>query len=182
MRISAEHLDRRKIKHPERIYVVSKSNGWLTVDSQALSRKNAYEHMPTQLVNRETSPLSPSWMQGVNALRRDEASATELKKQSVFGKCTRVEENRIILFDTKQPLLTGDHQQTTNSIFEKNDLVAGKKLHQEVCKKCLEDTQDTATLYDSPADRFGYRSHLIEDAARAVGDENRAVLEAKLAE
>ena len=86
MRISAEHLDRRNINHPERIYVISKSNGWLTVDSQALSRKNAYEHMPTQLVNRETSPLSPSWMQNVNKLKRDEKSLTELKKTSVFGK------------------------------------------------------------------------------------------------
>jgi len=44
------------------------------------------------------------------------------------------------------------------------------------------ETQDIANIYDSPADRFGYRSHLIEDAAKAIDAENLVLLEATLAE
>lgn len=66
LRISADKLDKKKIKHPDRIGVISKTNGWLTVDSNSLSRVNAYEKMSHELVNRETSPLSPDWMQNVN--------------------------------------------------------------------------------------------------------------------
>ena len=31
-------------KHPERIYIMSKANGWLTVDSETRNRKKAYEN------------------------------------------------------------------------------------------------------------------------------------------
>ena len=44
LRISVEHQDRLNINYPDRIGVISKNNGWLTVDSLSLSRKNAYEN------------------------------------------------------------------------------------------------------------------------------------------
>ena len=74
MRISVEHQDRLNINYPDRMYLISKNdstknNGWLTVDSQTLSRKNAYENKTSLLVNRETSPLAPSWMQNVNHIK-----------------------------------------------------------------------------------------------------------------
>ncbi len=126
MRINPEHLDSANANHPNRISVISKANGWLTVDSQTLSRKNAYEKYSVRLVNRETSPLSPSWMQNVNQLQRDEQSLVELKKAPLFGHYSRVENNRIILFDSRQPLRNGDHLQSTNSIFHSNEAVATK--------------------------------------------------------
>lgn len=51
-----------KSKQPGRIYIMSRANGWLTVDSQTRDRKNAYENQSTKLINRETSPTSPQWM------------------------------------------------------------------------------------------------------------------------
>ena len=71
LRINTEYLDPKNNHHPNRISVISKSNGWLTVDSKTLSRKNAYEKYNVCLVNRETSPLSPSWMQNVNSLKKE---------------------------------------------------------------------------------------------------------------
>ena len=109
LRVSVEHQDRENINYPDRIYVVSKHKSWRTVDSLSMSRKNAYEEKAHQLVNRETSPLSPSWMQGKANLAGDSYPREELQRKSVFGQQTRVEENRVLLFDSKQPLLSGDH-------------------------------------------------------------------------
>jgi hypothetical protein len=33
LRMKPVHLDSSMVKHPDRISVISKSNGWLTVDS-----------------------------------------------------------------------------------------------------------------------------------------------------
>lgn len=118
------------IKHPERIYIISRqqNDGWLTVDSKTLDRNQAFEKQSTKLVNRETSPTSPSWMQNVNNLKRDEDTLKALHKKHVFGiPHSRVEKNRVILFDTQQPLHNTDHLQSTNSIFHRNDIVAGKR-------------------------------------------------------
>ena len=40
MRIDPYYLDKNNIKHPDRIYIMSKQrdDGWLTVDSKTLNR------------------------------------------------------------------------------------------------------------------------------------------------
>ena len=73
---------------------------------------------------RETSPLSPDWMQRVNDLDRDEKSFNELRRQPVSLKNTRIEESRVILFDRNQPIRNGKPLQTTNSIFNINNFVS----------------------------------------------------------
>jgi hypothetical protein len=68
MRIDEFYLDRKNIKHPERIAVVDKMNGWVTVDSTSLDRKGAFEKKKTNIDNRKTSSTSPEWMQTANKL------------------------------------------------------------------------------------------------------------------
>ena len=85
LRVSPEHLDRKKINHPERISVLCKQNGWLTVDSQTLDRSQAYEKQSVSVNLRETSPTSPSWMQNVNHLKRDDDGYRSLQKKNVYG-------------------------------------------------------------------------------------------------
>ena len=74
------------------VSIISRTNGWLTVDSRTLNRKQAYERHAAgsnMLNNKETSPLSPDWMQRVNLLAhkaRADLSHTELQKKNVGGK------------------------------------------------------------------------------------------------
>lgn len=60
-----------------------RDDGWLTVDSKTLNRSQAFEKQATRLVNRETSPTSPSWMQNVNKLQRDEQTLQSFMKKSM---------------------------------------------------------------------------------------------------
>jgi Uma2 family endonuclease len=64
LRIDPKSLEKSQNNQNDRIYILSKqeNDGWLTVDSTTLNRKNAYEKQKKLLVNRETSPLSPNWM------------------------------------------------------------------------------------------------------------------------
>ena len=50
-----------------------------------------------------------------------------LRRQTMYGHQTRFEDNRLLLFDTEQPLRNGNHMQSTNSIFKKNDYNATHK-------------------------------------------------------
>ena len=84
-----------------RIGVLSKTNGWLTVDSKSLSRRNAFENTMQSLQNRETSPLSPQWMQRVNALQKQEEDNGNLIRKAVNMKNTRIENQRVILYDSR---------------------------------------------------------------------------------
>jgi hypothetical protein len=43
LRVSEFYLDKRNVKHPERIAVLDKNNGWMTVDSQTLDKRMAFE-------------------------------------------------------------------------------------------------------------------------------------------
>ena len=79
---------------------------------------------------RETSPLSPEWMQRSNEVDRDDKSYIELFRQPVSLKNTRIEESRVILFDRNQPIRNGKPLQTTNSIFNVNNSVAPKRVFQ----------------------------------------------------
>ena len=66
-------------------------------------------------------------MQNVNKLQRDEQSIAELRKKTMFGAIHRMEDNRLILFDSMQPLRNGHHLQSTNSIFRQNKDIVSKK-------------------------------------------------------
>jgi hypothetical protein len=43
------------------VTIISKTNGWLTVDADTLDRKHAYEK-DTKINIRNTSKLAPPWM------------------------------------------------------------------------------------------------------------------------
>lgn len=60
-------------KPGETVTVISRNNGWLTVDPMNFSRKNAFEKRMKGNVHK-TSHMSPSWMQ-TEAVRDD----TQLK-------------------------------------------------------------------------------------------------------
>ena len=67
------------------------------------------------------------------------------------------------MFDTQQPLLTGDHMQTTCSIFSNNDIMATKKQHQQVYIDNMHTAHnDYKEIYKNPVERFSYRANLIE--------------------
>ena len=70
LRVSNQQKDPSD-QFPERITIISKANGWLTVNSKTVNRRQAFEKEKSKLVVRETSPLSPSWMQNVNTLKPD---------------------------------------------------------------------------------------------------------------
>jgi len=52
MRVSEYYLDNKNIKHPERIAILDKMSGWMTVDSRSLDRTDAYEKQVKKLNNR----------------------------------------------------------------------------------------------------------------------------------
>ena len=68
MRIDPHHLNSKNHQHSDRIAILSKqyNDGWLTVDSNTLNRKDAFEKNKHKIINRETSPMSPFWMQLAN--------------------------------------------------------------------------------------------------------------------
>lgn len=87
------------------IAIFSKTNGWLTVDSKTLSRKKAFERTTVGMNNKTTSPLSPDWMQRINYMDKNTTDPKMVKK-NMAG--TRIEGNRVILFDRKQPMRDGN--------------------------------------------------------------------------
>ena len=79
------------------VTVVSRVNGWLTVDPVTLSRKMAIEK--SQKINvRNTSKLAPPWM--ITDQTPDVKTQKMFKKQSVVGHNVRFETNRIVLAET----------------------------------------------------------------------------------
>jgi hypothetical protein len=48
-------------KDGETVTVISRNNGWLTVDPETMSRKNAYEKKVKGNLHK-TSHMSPTWM------------------------------------------------------------------------------------------------------------------------
>ena len=114
--------------------VVSRSNGWLTVDTRTLSRKQAFEKQMERKANNNkvTSPLSPDWMQRVNVLAekaKDAAEARDLERKDIAGQITRLEERRVLLYDRKQPLRTDDAppNQSTNNLFGRQPRIASRR-------------------------------------------------------
>jgi hypothetical protein len=74
------------------VSVISRTNGWLTVDSRTLNRKPGFERHcagKNLLNNKDNSPLSPEWMQRLNLLAhkaRSDLGHTDLQKRNVGGK------------------------------------------------------------------------------------------------
>jgi len=86
------------------VAVLCKLNGWLTVSSKTMKRSDAIEKRKEQVKCRHTSAQGPEWMQ----LSHPHSDLkNELKGKSTKNPFSRVEKNRVILYDQKQPLLTG---------------------------------------------------------------------------
>ena len=71
LRISEFFLNKKNIQHPDRINVLDKFNGWLTVDSKTLKRGDAWEKKTDDFNLRKTSATSPEWMQNSKKIERD---------------------------------------------------------------------------------------------------------------
>ena len=69
--------------------------------------------------------------------------------------------------------------QTTCSIFNNNELLATKKQHQAVYVASMEAAKDYTEIYKNPNERFSYRAHLIEDAAKELQQEHAEEAEAQ---
>jgi hypothetical protein len=79
--------------------VISRNNGWLTVNPDNMSRKNAFEKKQKEDMHK-TSFMSPQWMH--TQAKRDEENHKQFKAQSVFRQNIRAENNRVFLSDAKE--------------------------------------------------------------------------------
>jgi len=83
--------------------VISKVSGWLTVDPETLSRKNAIEK--DQKINiRNTSKAAPQWM--INDKSRDEERFRLFKPTPVVGHNVNIEPKRVVLLEANPPKRT----------------------------------------------------------------------------
>ena len=80
--------------------MISRNNGWLTVDPDTMSRKNAYEKKMKGNLHK-TSHMSPPWMQ--TQAQRDEIQMKNFKPMSVKNRNLRCESNRVYLADKFEP-------------------------------------------------------------------------------
>lgn len=86
---------------PPPITVISRTNGWLTVDAQTLSRKNAIEK-DTKINIRHSSKLAPPWMitdQSPDLVRKGMFKPEACINHNV----SRIEPKRVILAEVNQP-------------------------------------------------------------------------------
>lgn len=80
----------------ETVTVISRNNGWLTVNPNTMSRKNAFEKQRKGNLH-QSSVMSPSWMH--SDAKRDEESQKLFKSKPLYGQNLRIEKNRVILAD-----------------------------------------------------------------------------------
>ena len=78
--------------------MISRNNGWLTVDPNTMSRKNAYEKKVKGDIHK-TSSMSPQWMQ--TDAKPDKLKIRLFKGVSAKNKNIRCESNRVIVAETK---------------------------------------------------------------------------------
>ena len=83
-------------KPGETVTVISRNNGWLTVDPMTFSRKNAFEKRMKGNLHK-TSHMSPSWMH--TDAQRDEEKLKQFKPMTVKRQNLRCESNRLYLAD-----------------------------------------------------------------------------------
>jgi hypothetical protein len=83
---------------PPPVTIISKTNGWLTVDAETMNRKQAFEK--DQKVNiRETSKLAPPWM--IQNSTPDIKRLKMFKAVPVIGHNVNFEKNRVLLQDAQ---------------------------------------------------------------------------------
>ena len=87
-------------KPGETVTLISRNNGWLTVDPITMSRKNAFEKRVKGNLHK-SSHMSPSWMQ--TGAQRDEEQVKNFKPMTVKRQNLRCESNRLYLAD-RNPL------------------------------------------------------------------------------
>jgi hypothetical protein len=119
-----------------------------------MDRRQAFEKCNQPLVNRNTSPLSPEWMQRYTQYPPDKAAMFKFKKTYISKPFSRVENNRIALFDALQPVRDlRKPLQSTNSIFKENVYLADKWTHQKLTKSIIEGKhqviQEATLSYDN---------------------------------
>lgn len=95
----------------------------------------------------------------------------ELRRQTIYGHQSRIEGNRIILFDTNQPLKNGNHLQSTNSIFHNNENLASHKGMKKLYKKKMDMLDDIKLQYEQP-ERFEYANMEIVQRNMGFGSNN----------
>jgi hypothetical protein len=76
--------------------MISKINGWITVDPKTMSRKDAFEKRKICNV-KKPSLMAPVWMQ--QEAKRDEERLNLFKVVSTNGSNMRIEKNRVVLSD-----------------------------------------------------------------------------------
>jgi hypothetical protein len=92
-----KHMDSSPgAKGPPPITVISKTNGWLTVDAETLDRKHAIEK-DTKINIRNTSKLAPPWM--ITDQVRDEKRFRMFKPLPTIGQNVNLEPKRVLLGD-----------------------------------------------------------------------------------
>jgi hypothetical protein len=80
------------------VTIISKTNGWLTVDAETMDRKHAYEK--DQKINiRQTSKLAPPWMISHNT--PDVKRLKMFKPTPTIGHNVNFEKNRVVLQETQ---------------------------------------------------------------------------------
>ena len=79
--------------------VISRNNGWLTVNPDTMSRKNAMEKKAKGDMHL-TSLMAPSWM--LTNAKRDEEKLKMFKGLSATRQNIRCESNRLILADANE--------------------------------------------------------------------------------
>ncbi|CDW85700.1 UNKNOWN [Stylonychia lemnae] len=91
--------DARMTALPESMTVLSRSNGWLTVDPSTQSRKNAFDKQVKGNMHK-SSNLSPQWMQ--TEATPDVKQAKIFKAQSLNRQNVRGENSRVLLAEPSQ--------------------------------------------------------------------------------
>jgi hypothetical protein len=91
-----ERVKEKAIQDKSTVTVISKINGWITVDPKTMNRSEALEKKHIGDV-KKPSLMAPQWMQVQH--KRDEERMNMFKVVSTNGSNMRIERNRVILTD-----------------------------------------------------------------------------------
>lgn len=83
------------------VTVISRNNGWLTVDPKSMSRKNAFEKKMKGDIH-QASLMSPQWMQQSHG-KPDKETIKQFKGLSAARRNLRCESNRILMIEKNEP-------------------------------------------------------------------------------
>ncbi|TNV83543.1 hypothetical protein FGO68_gene10619 [Halteria grandinella] len=80
------------------VTVISRINGWITVDAKTLNRQDALEKRPKGDV-KKPSLMAPQWMQTTGVRDEKRYNAFKVASTNAVGGAMRIEKNRVILTD-----------------------------------------------------------------------------------